>query len=244
VYFGSRADWKPARKTDQRRQTSPASTSAAPPRAAVRRRLPSPVSSAPHRQGHARRAGRHGHDEGLPRGRFACPRQIGRRRAAQGAAAVGRGARACAVRQEGVGGRLQQAGRETTGAADHECRALELRSCARRRLRFRRLTATARRSRPGLGFRDGRLGPRIRLAHSARHLRGPVALPGEDARDSTSPTTSSTASASRRPSTSSAKRPRPSTRRARRCSSSGRASRGTAGGSPPPRRSQGRRRFP
>src|SRR5438067_10730224 len=36
VYFGSRADWNPALKTDQRRQSSPAQI-IAPPRAAARR---------------------------------------------------------------------------------------------------------------------------------------------------------------------------------------------------------------
>ena len=46
VYFGSRADWKPALKTDQRIATSPARTSA-PPAAAARRLLrPGPASNA------------------------------------------------------------------------------------------------------------------------------------------------------------------------------------------------------
>jgi hypothetical protein len=46
VYFGSRADWKPALNTDQRIATSPARTSAPPAAAARRLRRPGPASSA------------------------------------------------------------------------------------------------------------------------------------------------------------------------------------------------------
>src|SRR5207248_9771815 len=47
-YFGSRADWKPALNTDQRRASSPASTSAPPATAAPRERRPRrPSSHAP-----------------------------------------------------------------------------------------------------------------------------------------------------------------------------------------------------
>jgi hypothetical protein len=46
VYFGSRADWKPALKTDQRIAASPASTSAPPVAAARRLRRPRLPSSA------------------------------------------------------------------------------------------------------------------------------------------------------------------------------------------------------
>ena len=50
MYFGSRADWKPALKIEKRSATSPASTSAPPAAAASRLRLPGPaISAAPPR---------------------------------------------------------------------------------------------------------------------------------------------------------------------------------------------------